>query len=232
MNDFFKNYVTTAFDGNSQATFKFSQFDYNYRKYFPRSFNRRLLDIGVGRGEMLSCMNSWGYDNYEGVDISPSTINFCQRLGLNCSQTEDTATWLAARLNCFDIITCLDVVEHVPRDASIEFMTAIRHALTSEGIAIIQVPNLQAPDGHLHHFNDITHVVGFIEHSMSQLLKNSGFSSYEFSAFEEFVPGRRIFRLRRALRSAFHRKIRFERWLNGNINPRILTPVFYVAARK
>lgn len=232
MNDFFSNYVTTAFDGNVQATFKFSQFDYNYRKYFPPAHDRKILDIGVGRGEMLSCMKNWGYKNYEGVDISPSTIDFCQRLGLNCIQTEDTATWLSSRSESFDLITCLDVVEHVLRDASIEFMAAIRRALTPEGIAIIQVPNLQAPDGHLHHFNDITHVVGFIEHSMSQLLKNSGFSSYEFFAFEEFVPGRRIFRIRRALRAVLHRKVRFERWLNGNINPKILTPVFYVVAKK
>ena len=42
-----------------------------------------MLDIGVGLGEMLSCMKNWGH-NYHGIDISPSTIEFCKKYNQEC----------------------------------------------------------------------------------------------------------------------------------------------------
>ena len=40
---------------------------------------------------MLQCFKNWGYQNYLGVDLSPSTVKFCQGLGLRCQVVEDTA---------------------------------------------------------------------------------------------------------------------------------------------
>jgi len=231
MRDIFDNYVETSFDGPQQATFKFKQFELNYKKYFPKEKTSLVLDIGIGRGEMLSCMRDWGF-NYQGVDISPSTVRFCKTLKLSCEVADDTVKWLSKNTEKFSLITCLDVLEHVPHDQTIDFLKAMRASLTNEGLAIIQVPNLQSPYGYLHHFNDFTHVSGFVEHSLAQVLLASGFKDFKFYGFEEIFPTTIKNRIRLILRFFYHKFVRFLRAINSNPNPLILNPVMFVVARK
>lgn len=231
MKEIFDNYVETSFDGFQQAEFKFKQFEFNYRKYFSEVKNNLVLDIGIGRGEMLSSMRNWGF-NYQGVDISPSTVKFCQSLGLNCEVTDNTVDWLELNRDKFSLICCLDVLEHVPRDQTISFLKAIRTSLMTDGVVIVQVPNLQSPYGYLHHFNDFTHVSGFVEHSLAQVLLAAGFKEFRFHGFEEIFPSSFKERIRLTLRFVYRKMVRFMRSINANPNPMILDPVMFVVARK
>jgi 2-polyprenyl-3-methyl-5-hydroxy-6-metoxy-1,4-benzoquinol methylase len=231
MKEIFDNYVETSFDGYMQATFKFDLFEKNYHKYFPADKSVSVLDIGIGRGEMLACMRDWGF-NYQGVDISSSTVNFCKSINLNCQIVNDTSEWLQNNRETFGLITCLDVLEHVPRDQTINFLSAIRHGLTTDGLAVIQVPNLQSPFGYLHHFNDFTHVSGFVEHSLAQVLLAAGFTKFKFHGFEEIYPTSFKQRIRIFLRFFYRRMVRFLRMVNGNPNPYILDPVMFVVVEK
>jgi 2-polyprenyl-3-methyl-5-hydroxy-6-metoxy-1,4-benzoquinol methylase len=231
MKEIFDNYVETSFDGLEQAKFKFRQFEINYGSFFPKEKSSPVLDIGIGRGEMLTCMRDWGF-NYQGVDISPSTVRFCQSLNLKCQVVEDTAAWLLQNKETFALITCLDVLEHVPRDHTIEFLKAIRASLRDGGQVIIQVPNLQSPFGYLHHFNDFTHVSGFVEHSLAQVLLAAGFVEFKFRGFEEIFNSGFKHSVRKSIRYIFRKMVRFMRRVNGNPNPEILDPVMYVVARK
>jgi 2-polyprenyl-3-methyl-5-hydroxy-6-metoxy-1,4-benzoquinol methylase len=231
MKEIFDNYIETSFDGFQQATFKFEQFRKNYKKYFPKNKNSLILDIGIGRGEMLSCMKDWGY-NYQGIDISPSTVNFCKTLQLNCEVTEDTVKWLLRNNERFSLITCLDVLEHIPKDNTIDFLKATRSSLSSGGLVIFQVPNLQSPFGYLHHFNDFTHVSGFVEHSLGQVLLAAGFKEFEFHGFEEIFAISSKQRFRLILRFFYRKIIRFLRYINANPSPSVLDPVMFVVARK
>lgn len=232
MKEIFNRYIETSFDGSAQSLFKFSQFAYNYQSILPPpGLCVYTLDIGIGRGEMLSCMKAWGYD-YLGIDISPSTVAYCAGLDLNCEQIEDTVSWLENHRNQYAVITLLDVLEHVPREQTIEFLSAVKEALNPDGIVIIQVPNLQSPFGYLHHFNDITHVVGFVEHSLGQVLIAAGLTNHRFCGFEELVsPGIKT-RIKKILRTFLHRSVRFLRAINSNPNPHVLHPVMYAVARK
>ena len=230
MKEIFDHYVETSFKGSDQAIFKFIQFNNNYRTFFPQDKSKPVLDIGIGRGEMMSCMRDWGYD-YKGVDISPSTVKYCQKLGLNCLVVDDTEAWLIQNLGKFSLITCLDVLEHVPRDQTIGFLRAVRAALTKDGHAIIQVPNLQSPFGYLHHFNDFTHISGFVQHSLAQVLLAAGFTEMKFYGFEEIYKTGAKQRVQKILRWWYHKAVRFLRALNSNPNPDILAPVMYAIAR-
>ena len=229
MQEIFEKYIENSFDCNHQANFKFSQFELNYKKYFKKSVSLNTLDIGVGRGEMLSCMKKWGH-NYHGIDISPSTVNFCKKLDLSCELVDDTEFWLNNHQKQFDIITCLDVLEHIPKEHLINFLKSIRNSLNKDGIAIFQVPNLQSPFGYLHHFNDITHVCGFVEHSLNQVLLSVGFNNLTFFGFEEFYEKTPKILLKIILRFFYRKLIRFLRTINANPNPRILDPVISVVA--
>ena len=229
MQEIFEKYIENSFDSFHQANFKFHQFELNYKKYFKKSVSLNTLDIGVGRGEMLSCMKKWGH-NYHGIDISPSTVNFCKKLDLSCELVDDTEFWLNNHQNQFDIITCLDVLEHIPKEHLINFLKVIRNSLNKNGIAIFQVPNLQSPFGYLHHFNDITHVCGFVEHSLNQVLLSVGFNNLSFFGFEEFYEKNPKILLKIILRFFYRKLIRFLRTINANPNPRILDPVISVVA--
>ena len=106
MQEIFEKYIENSFDSHQQANFKFHQFELNYKKFFKKGVSLNTLDIGVGRGEMLSCMKKWGH-NYHGIDISPSTVEFCKKLDLSCELVDDTEFWLNDHQKQFDIITCL-----------------------------------------------------------------------------------------------------------------------------
>lgn len=231
MKEIFDNYVETSFDGFEQATCKFKQFKINYDKYFPKDKNSLVLDVGIGRGEMLSCMRDWGF-HYQGIDISPSTVKFCKSLNLNCQVTDDTTKWLCTNKERFTLITCLDVLEHVPRDQIIDFLKAIRVSLANGGLVIIQVPNLQSPYGYLHHFNDFTHVSGFVEHSLGQVLLTAGFKEFEFHGFEEIFATDFKQRIKLVLRYFYRKAVRLMRAINANPNPLVLDPVLFVVAKK
>lgn len=232
MKEIFDDYLRVALGEEAQSTRKFKQFEHNYRSIFPPDRQAFVLDIGVGRGEMLSCMKDWGYANYLGIDISPTTISFCQRLNLNCQQVDDSTRFLLEHPATYSVITLLDVLEHIKKEHVIAFLRAVRVALAPDGAVIIQVPNLQAPDGQLHRYNDITHEVGYIEHSLAQVLMASGFERFRFQGFEEFVFGTPVEWLRRFFRACHWLSVRFLRGVDGNINPAILNPVFAVVARK
>ena len=229
MQEIFKNYIDNSFVGHFQADFKLRQFELNYKKHFNNSESLRTLDIGVGRGEMLSCMKIWGH-NYYGIDISPSTVKFCKKLNLLCEHVDDTEFWLKNHQKQFDIITCLDVLEHIPKENLINFLKAIHNSLNKDGIAIFQVPNLQSPFGYLHHFNDITHVCGFVEHSLNQVLLTTGFKKLSFFGFEEFYEKTPKILFKKILRFFYRKLIRFLRTINANPNPCILDPVISVVA--
>ncbi len=229
MKEIIDKYVENSFGGHFQAEFKFHQFKLNYNKYFKNGINQKVLDIGIGRGEMLSCMKNWS-SNYHGIDISRSTVEFCKKLELSCELVEDSELWLGGEKTKFDVITCLDVLEHIPKERLIPFLEAIRNSLSDNGVTIIQVPNLKAPFGYLHHFNDITHVNGFVEHSLNQVLLSSGFKKISFHGFEEFFEKTQKVMIKKLLRYFFRKMIRFMRAINSNPNPTILDPVFFAIA--
>lgn len=233
MKDIFDTYIDNAFGKREQAVFKFDDFEYNYRKFFPSNAAAKLLDIGIGRGEMLSCMKEWGYADYLGVDISPSTVSFCTSIGLNCHLVEDTVQWLTdGRESTYDVITLLDVLEHIRKEDVIPFLRGLYKALAPGGKIIIQLPNMQAPDAQLHRYNDFTHEVGFIENSLRQVLISAGMANFELHGFEDAYRRNFKTRVRFHLRNSYWRCIRLLRKVNANLNPLILNPIFFAVVHK
>ena len=73
----------------------------------------RILDVGCGTGANLEMLAQFGAA--EGVDVSPEALAFCRARGLqNVRQSQ--AERLPYEDNSFDIVTGLDVVEHLDDD--------------------------------------------------------------------------------------------------------------------
>ncbi len=231
MASIYDNYLDTAFDEHKQADFKIKQFEKNYWKFFPKNRDAAILDIGPGRGEMLTCLKNRGYNNIKAIDISSSIVTFCTQMGYECELVNNTTFYLKQHQQKYDLITLCDVLEHVPKGDVLELLHSVKEALTEDGVAIFQVPNMQSPHAHLYFHYDFTHEVGYTEHSLNQILKTAGFSNVELYGFE-YLNNSIKSKIHAVIRAIYWRVLFISRKINGNLPHKILHPVFYAVVKK
>ncbi|MFN7971472.1 MAG: class I SAM-dependent methyltransferase [Acidobacteriota bacterium] len=95
----------------------------------------RILDAGCGTGAGLDNLERFG--KAFGVDFSPDALAFCRRRGKPyLLRTRLEA--LGVRDASFDVITILDVLEHIDDDAKV--LASLLRALKPGGRLIVTVP--------------------------------------------------------------------------------------------
>ena len=95
----------------------------------------RILDVGCGTGANLEMLSQFG--EAQGVDVSADALAFCRERGLeNVRQGE--AEHLPWEDGSFDLVTGLDVVEHLDDDAA--GLKEMRRVLSPGGYAFLFVP--------------------------------------------------------------------------------------------
>ena len=80
----------------------------------PRQSPLRILDVGCGTGANLEMLSKFG--SAEGIDVSDDALTYCQAKGLKV--TKGIAEDLPFENGVFDIVTGLDVVEHLDDDVA------------------------------------------------------------------------------------------------------------------
>lgn len=136
-----------------------------------------ILDVGCGFGLAIYAFNKIGYKKAKGIDISPEQLKVAQDNGLDVSLVEDSIKWLLKHEGQFDVITCFDVIEHIPVEQQLQFSRAINIALKNGGKFVCTVPNANSTFATRWRYIDWTHYSSFSEHSIEFLLLNSYFSS-------------------------------------------------------
>jgi SAM-dependent methyltransferase len=107
------------------------------RELAGRAGPLRLLDIGCGAGGMLTHLAAFG--EAIGVDPSPAALEFARSSsGLDIREGALPDALPFAATERFDVVTLLDVVEHVDDDAA--SLRAVHELLVPGGTAIITVP--------------------------------------------------------------------------------------------
>lgn len=96
----------------------------------------KVLDIGCGSGLMLNALENVGQTF--GMDMSNDAINFSKEIFQGTVGKGVLPDQIPYEENFFDLITALDVIEHIDRD--IDSLKAIRSRLVAEGKAVITVP--------------------------------------------------------------------------------------------
>jgi 2-polyprenyl-3-methyl-5-hydroxy-6-metoxy-1,4-benzoquinol methylase len=76
----------------------------------PDGPNRRILDVGCGAGNMMHHLSHYG--QVVGVDLYSKPLEVARQRGLDVQ--EGSADDLPFDDGTFDVVTLLDVVEHVP----------------------------------------------------------------------------------------------------------------------
>lgn len=107
------------------------------RKYKPSG---KILDVGCGQGFFLGYAKK--YFDTSGLDVSVYCIKESKcRTHLDNLLVCD-ATSLSYKSGSFDIVTCFDLLEHLPNPELA--LKEIYRVLKNEGILIIRVPNISS----------------------------------------------------------------------------------------
>ncbi|MGI8554856.1 MAG: class I SAM-dependent methyltransferase [Pyrinomonadaceae bacterium] len=96
--------------------------------------NPKILDVGCGTGGNLEMLNKFGAA--EGVDVSDDALEFCQSKGLKVHK--GLAEKLPFADESFDVVTALDVVEHL--DDDVAGLSEMYRVLKRGGKTLIFVP--------------------------------------------------------------------------------------------
>ncbi|MBA2620222.1 MAG: class I SAM-dependent methyltransferase [Acidobacteria bacterium] len=96
--------------------------------------NPKILDVGCGTGGNLEMLEKFGAA--EGVDVSDEALEFCRVKGLTAHK--GLAESLPFADESFDIVTALDVVEHL--DDDVAGLKEMRRVLKQGGKTLIFVP--------------------------------------------------------------------------------------------
>lgn len=94
----------------------------------------RILDVGCGTGANLEMLSQFG--TAEGVDVSDDALEFCRKKGLKVQK--GLAEEMPFADGAFDVVTALDVVEHL--DDDVAGLKEMRRVMADDGRALIFVP--------------------------------------------------------------------------------------------
>jgi SAM-dependent methyltransferase len=94
----------------------------------------KILDVGCGTGANLEMLAQFGAA--EGVDVSDDALEFCRQKGLKVQK--GLAEEMPFADKSFDIVTALDVVEHL--DDDIAGLKEMNRVMADDGRALIFVP--------------------------------------------------------------------------------------------
>lgn len=156
-----------------------------------------ILDVGCGTGANLEMLSEFG--DAEGVDISGEALSFCRERGLG-KVKQGAAEALPFDDGSFDLVTGLDVVEHL--DDDLAGLREMRRILRPGGHALVFVPAFMflwgVQDDISHHRRRYT------LDQLRRIMREAGFevkrASYvNISFFMPILIGRllmRVFRIR------------------------------------
>ena len=143
-----------------------------YVLYLLKKFNKlenvKILDIGCGTGYLLKELNK--YTTAYGVDKSKISLSFCRQRGLKNIWQVDIEKRSFTK-NKFDVVTALDVIEHIKDDR--QALKNIANCLQDDGILIIFTPAFPSLWSY---WDEVAgHYRRYHQNSLKSLLQESGF---------------------------------------------------------
>jgi 2-polyprenyl-3-methyl-5-hydroxy-6-metoxy-1,4-benzoquinol methylase len=206
---------------------------YYFRGWLPRAPDSAIVDIGCGRGLLLAFLKACGYHSVQGIDVSPEQVALARRMAMEVQQG-DAIAFLARCPNAYDLLTCVDLIEHFQKPEVMRFLDTAYEALKPGGRLVLQTPNADSPWGSMHRYNDFTHEVGFNPNALSRLLRLAGFTDMEA---REAGPVPWGYSITSSVRYLAWRTIRAGLTLwnlveTGSRGSGVLTRIFLMSARK
>ena len=178
-------------DGGSYSSWKgWAQEDFGVegrgdRPYYQRELRelmgadtRKVLEVGFGNGSVLAFGRARGWV-MTATELQPELVATAIRLGYDA---HDSTAVDDLPDESYDGIVALDVFEHIPPEASIDFLTVLGRKLRVGGHIVLRFPNADSWLGNPFQNGDPTHVnaIGMVK--MTYYARSAGLSVNSFRA--------------------------------------------------
>ncbi|MBI5723893.1 MAG: class I SAM-dependent methyltransferase [Planctomycetes bacterium] len=191
----YDNYISTGQAGtgiNRQTGLNIGDYPYFsrlIRKHLPDRKDIAILDLACGHGALIYCLKKLGYCNLEGVDISPQQVALAHESGLREIRCQDMMDFLKDKVNAFDVIFLMDILEHLSKVELCDCLDQVSKSLTANGMVVIHVPNAEGIFGMRIRYGDVTHENCFTPQSIRQALRVCGIHSVECFEDKPLIHG-------------------------------------------
>ncbi|MBA4388067.1 MAG: class I SAM-dependent methyltransferase [Verrucomicrobia bacterium] len=156
-------------DVESRHALRVSCYAWYTKDWLPRDKEARCLDIGCGAGQFCYFLREKGFKRVIGVDVDARQVELGRSLDLDLHAC-DVNEYLSREKQAFDLISVLDVLEHMSLEETHGFMRLVGERLNDGGRLIVSVPNAESPSGCEARYSDITHEIAFSPTSLEELL--------------------------------------------------------------
>jgi 2-polyprenyl-3-methyl-5-hydroxy-6-metoxy-1,4-benzoquinol methylase len=208
-------------------------YDHYLRDWLPTDREVAILDVACGAGKLLHFFKRRGYSKLTGVDLSPEQVARARQVIPEIVEG-DVLAFLESHQNHFDIITGLDIIEHLDKPTVVRFFDACFQALRPNGRLILETVNADTPMGMPILYGDFTHESCFTQQTLVSLMRMTGFSAIEVRETGPIPYG---YSLNSSLRYLAWRTLRLGRILTnmvetGSRGSEILTRVMIASGLK
>jgi 2-polyprenyl-3-methyl-5-hydroxy-6-metoxy-1,4-benzoquinol methylase len=155
-------------------------YDRVIKQWMPQERDAPVYEAACGPGIFLTWALSRGYTNLRGSDSSDEYCELAHRgnLPVICRNSFED---LAEQKDCSQaVIVGIDFIEHLPREALLDFLALARKKLRHGGALILRAPNGDSPLVVRNLFNDVTHHWAYTSSALTGLLEMNGFHDSEF----------------------------------------------------
>jgi 2-polyprenyl-3-methyl-5-hydroxy-6-metoxy-1,4-benzoquinol methylase len=139
------------------------------------------VDLGAGRGEMVQVMSDHGLLSF-GIDTDESVVAAAEQKGIDVRLSDIDSFLDKCEPSSLDVVTAIQVVEHVNTDQLESWLGKIHRDLKPGGIFIAETPNPHAIDAFKAFWVDVTHVRPYYPESLLHMAQTAGFSRAEIWA--------------------------------------------------
>jgi glycosyltransferase involved in cell wall biosynthesis/SAM-dependent methyltransferase len=133
-----------------------------------------VLDCGCGRGELLELLRAEGV-TASGIDFDAEMLAEAERIGLDVTLGDAVEALRDAAEGAYGAVTAMQVIEHLPEPALMEFFQAARRALRAGGRLIVETVNPHSVVALKAFWLDPTHQHPLFPEVVLELCREAGF---------------------------------------------------------
>jgi 2-polyprenyl-3-methyl-5-hydroxy-6-metoxy-1,4-benzoquinol methylase len=174
----------------------------------------RILDLGCGRGHLLSLLAARGF-RIAGADSSPGSVRAAQAAVAAVEPDRirvGDPSAIPFEAGAFDVVVLIETIEHVRPEGLTSLLAEVRRVLAPNGALFITTPNSEDLSANLvrcpdcgARFHPMQHLRSWDARSLKEVLTSAGF--VDVRAYGTRLPdrGSRLERLLRGLWYAIRR---------------------------
>jgi len=143
----------------------------------PKQQIRRALDVGFGLGAFLAFGRERNWQ-MSGTEASLELVEAARIAGFDAYPADGLASLPAGE---FDLITCFDVLEHIPLPDMTAFLLTLKARLSPGGVMLCRFPNGDSPFGRAFQNGDPTHCTVLGEARVNHVARQAGLQVIRFA---------------------------------------------------